>query len=84
MISGVICALLAEALAFRSWPLGVWAAVFIAANTLYIPLFEEPGLERRFGEAYRTYKTNVPRWIPRLRPWEGHASNQADPASSGA
>ncbi len=75
MISGVIFVLLAEALAFRSWPLGVWAALFVAVNMLYMPLSEEPGLERRFGEAYRVYKANVPRWIPRFRPWAGEDPN---------
>jgi protein-S-isoprenylcysteine O-methyltransferase Ste14 len=35
-----------------------------------MPLSEEPGLEKRFGDDYRRYKANVPRWIPRLRPWE--------------
>ncbi len=71
MISGVICVLLAEALLFQSLPLTVWAALLVAANTFYIPKFEEPGLERRFGEAYRIYKASVPRWIPRLKPWRG-------------
>lgn len=71
MISGVICVLLAEALVFQSLPLLVWAAIFIAANMVYIPIFEEPGLERRFGEPYRIYKANVPRWLPRLTPWKG-------------
>jgi len=33
-----------------------------------MPLSEEPGLERRFGEDYRRYKRAVPRWIPRLVP----------------
>ena len=70
MISGVICALLAEALVFQSLPLLVWAAVFISANMVYIPNFEEPGLERRFGEHYRIYKAKVPRWLPRLTPWK--------------
>jgi len=27
---------------------------------------EEHGLESRFGEAYRTYRASVPRWIPRI------------------
>ena len=70
MISGVICVLLAETLLFQSLPLLAWAAVFVAANLIYIPNFEEPGLERRFGEPYRVYKANVPRWLPRLRPWD--------------
>jgi protein-S-isoprenylcysteine O-methyltransferase Ste14 len=48
-----------------------WAAVFIAANMICIPNFEEPILEERFGEPYRIYKANVPRWIARLRPWQG-------------
>ena len=36
----------------------------------YFPLVEEWALERRFGDDYRSYKTNVPRWIPRPRPWD--------------
>lgn len=69
MILGAISMLLAEAALFRSWPLAVWAAVFFAANAVYFPLSEEPGLERRFGEPYRTYTRHVRRWVPRLRPW---------------
>ncbi len=37
---------------------------------VYIPLIEEPGLARRFGDDYRLYKNNVPRWLPRLTPWK--------------
>ena len=42
---------------------------FFAANSVYFPLSEEKGLERRFGDDYRTYKANVPRWVPRLTAW---------------
>jgi len=38
-------------------------------NAIYIPLLEEPGLVRRFGADYETYRRHVPRWIPRLSPW---------------
>ena len=70
MVSGVISVVLGEALIFGSLPLLGWAMLFIAANAIYIPLFEEPGLEERFGDDFRRYKANVPRWIPRLKPWE--------------
>ncbi len=69
MITGVVANLAGEAVLFGSVALAAWALLFFIGNALYIPLSEEPGLERRFGEEYRRYKHNVPRWIPRLRPW---------------
>lgn len=69
MISGVVFLLVAEALFFRSGAIGYWAAVFFVGNSLCFPLVEEKGLEQRFGEDYRRYKANVPRWIPSVRPW---------------
>jgi protein-S-isoprenylcysteine O-methyltransferase Ste14 len=71
MISGVALMLLGEAAFFGSRAVGLWAASFLAINHLYFVFSEEPGLERRFGQEYRTYKGEVPRWIPRLRPWPG-------------
>ena len=71
MISGVLFNLLGEALLFGSPAIGLWFALFFLGNAIYIPLSEEPGLERRFGDAYRSYKAAVPRWIPRLTPWQG-------------
>jgi protein-S-isoprenylcysteine O-methyltransferase Ste14 len=70
MISGVFAILLGEAVAFGSIPLFLWFLGFLIANLFHIPFIEERSLERRFGEAYRLYKQNVPRWIPRLTPWE--------------
>lgn len=69
MILGVVALLLSEASLFRSSPLAIWAAVFFAANMVYFPWIEEPGLAERFGEPYRNYKRHVRRWVPRLRPW---------------
>jgi protein-S-isoprenylcysteine O-methyltransferase Ste14 len=69
MISGVIAILSGEAILFGSVPLLLWCAFFFLINAIYIPLSEEPGLERRFGEDYRMYKAHVPRWVPRLKPW---------------
>lgn len=69
MITGVVTNLVGEALLLGSAAIGAWAAGFFALNALFIPLFEEPDLERRFGDEYRRYRANVPRWLPRLRPW---------------
>ena len=71
MNSGMILILGAESLLFGSWYLVSWMCVFFVLCAIYFPIFEEPGLERRFGDAYRRYKANVPRWIPRMRPWNG-------------
>ena len=68
MISGVILLLFGEAFALLSPPHGIWAACFVTINLIYIPLVEEPQLERRFGDSYREYRRHVRRFIPRLRP----------------
>lgn len=69
MISGVLLLLLAEAMLFQSLAIVWWMVIFFIGNAIYFPLVEEKGLEKRFANDYRLYKANVPRWIPRLRPW---------------
>ena len=69
MITGVLAVLLGEAALLGSPDILVWAALFFAINAVYFPLIEEPGLERRFGDEYREYRRNVPRWLPRRTPW---------------
>ena len=69
MISGVLFVLLAEALLTGSRRVLVWLGLFLLMNLVYIPLLEETGLAKRFGERYRLYKQNVPRWIPRSTAW---------------
>lgn len=70
MITGVLLMLAAESLLFGSWPIVGWMLVFFFVHGVYLTRAEEPGLERRFGEDYRRYKANVPRWIPRASPWD--------------
>lgn len=79
MISGVILMVSSEALALRSIPHAWWALAFTAANALYIPLVEEPSLERRFLDDYRRYRAHVPRLLPRLRPWTGSGIRDDNP-----
>lgn len=70
MILGVITVVVGEALAVASLPILGFAIFAFALNTAYFMFSEEPGLEKRFGEEYREYKRNVPRWIPRRTPWK--------------
>ena len=74
MISGVLFILLGETLFFHSIAVALWSAAFFFINTVYFIFKEEPDLYKRFGEAYRTYKKHVPRWIPRLSPYRHQLS----------
>jgi protein-S-isoprenylcysteine O-methyltransferase Ste14 len=49
--------------------IGVVAAG-ILATALFVLLYEEPTLRRKFGAEYEEYCRNVRRWVPRLRAWE--------------
>jgi protein-S-isoprenylcysteine O-methyltransferase Ste14 len=69
MLSSVFIMQAAEALLLNSWAIAILLVIFVLGNMLYFPLVEEKALETRFGEAYREYKRNVPRWLPRLTPW---------------
>jgi protein-S-isoprenylcysteine O-methyltransferase Ste14 len=36
----------------------------------FVILYEEPTLSRKFGEEYEEFCANVPRWIPRWKPFQ--------------
>jgi protein-S-isoprenylcysteine O-methyltransferase Ste14 len=70
MISGVLFVVIGEALFLLSIAHAAWAAFFLAVNIVYIQFVEEPQLARRFGPGYDVYRESVPRFVPRLRPWQ--------------
>lgn len=69
MIIGVIMILTGESIAIESLKIFIWAIIFFVLNTIYFILYEEPNLEKRFGNEYKDYKKNVPRWIPKIKPF---------------
>ncbi len=66
MYLGVGSIVVGEAILFGSLPLVGYLAVLAAAWHLFVVLWEEPSLERTFGEEYRAYRASVPRWLPRV------------------
>jgi protein-S-isoprenylcysteine O-methyltransferase Ste14 len=71
MYAGVATCLAAEAVLFRSADLAIELAWAVMGIYLFVLLYEEPTLEKRYGLEFAQYKRNVPRWLPRLRPWKG-------------
>jgi protein-S-isoprenylcysteine O-methyltransferase Ste14 len=69
MITGVLTILLGEGLFFGSKIIFIWALLFFVINSIYFILLEEPDLYQTFGDEYKAYKEEVPRWIPRFRPY---------------
>ena len=39
---------------------------------VFVLLYEEPTLRATFGSEYEAFCAEVPRWIPRFRPWQSH------------
>ena len=71
MYVGVVSAILGQALWFGSAALLEYAAALWAGFFLFVLLYEEPALKRQFGAEYEAYRRNVPRWLPRIKPWRG-------------
>jgi len=58
------------ALLFGFGWLSLVVLVYSCVQYALIVAYEESLLEQTFGEPYRRYVANVPRWFPRLAPWE--------------
>ena len=78
MIIGVILMLLGESLILNSMSILIFAILFIIINVIYMPLSEEKGLIKRFGEEYLHYKENVRAWIPKIHPYSMEKVHQDD------
>ena len=66
MYLGVAAVIAGEAALFRSLHVLEYAAVMLTAAHIFVVLYEEPTLQRQFGESYEQYRRTVPRWIPRF------------------
>jgi protein-S-isoprenylcysteine O-methyltransferase Ste14 len=73
MYVAVLSLIFGQGLLFSStgvleYGVAVWLGFY-----LFVLLYEEPTLRRTFGIEYEEFCANVPRWIPRFRPWRGES-----------
>ena len=66
MYWSVTLVVLGEAVLFRSRSLAELGGFFLAGSILFVLLYEEPALRRKFGAEYEDYCRRVPRWLPRF------------------
>ncbi|MGE5462186.1 MAG: methyltransferase family protein [Syntrophothermus sp.] len=66
MYFGIVLILCGHFLWLGFWSLLIYAVIIFVMIHLFITLYEEPTLLRKFGNSYEEYRTRVPRWIPRL------------------
>jgi protein-S-isoprenylcysteine O-methyltransferase Ste14 len=67
MYLSVTLIVLGEFVLTGSRPLLIYWALWFAAANLFVIVYEEPTLRRRFGGAYERYTQEVGRWLPRIR-----------------
>jgi protein-S-isoprenylcysteine O-methyltransferase Ste14 len=48
---------------------------------LFVLGYEEPSLRQTFGAEYERFCANVPRWLPRVRPWRPENDGRFDNGS---
>ncbi|MGQ0685243.1 methyltransferase family protein [Bradyrhizobium sp.] len=65
----VVAVIFGQALLFGDWRLLWYGALLWLFFHVFVVMYEEPTLKQTFGAEYESFRTNVPRWIPRLTPW---------------
>src|SRR5262249_45432439 len=71
MYVGVLAAIVGQAFLFGSVPLMGYALLVWLCFFAFVVLYEEPTLQSTYGASYERYRANVPRWWPRVTPWQG-------------
>lgn len=67
MYLAVEATVIGQALLLGQLSLLVYAAAVGVAFAAFVRWYEEPTLQRQFGEEYDAYRRAVPAWLPRLR-----------------
>ena len=71
MYVAVVSTILGQGLILGNVMLMEYGGVVWLLFHLFVLVYEEPTLRGTFGSEYESYCEAVPRWIPRLTPWNG-------------
>ena len=69
MYVAVVSLILGQGLLFGSISLLEYGIAVCVGFCFFVLIYEEPVLRKSYGPEYEEFCANVPRWIPRLRPW---------------
>jgi protein-S-isoprenylcysteine O-methyltransferase Ste14 len=67
MYIAVSALIFGQAVLFANWGVALYGVVIAAAFHIFVRLYEEPTLDRAYGQEYAAYRDATPRWIPRFR-----------------
>jgi protein-S-isoprenylcysteine O-methyltransferase Ste14 len=67
MYVGILLILIGHFFWFGYWSLLIYLLIAFVIVHLFVTLYEEPTLKRKFGSSYQDYLNRVPRWIPRFK-----------------
>src|SRR5499433_2657496 len=70
MYVAVVSLILGQGLFLGSVRVLLYGAAIWVGFYLFVLIYEEPTLLNTYGREYEEFRSNVPRWIPRLRPWK--------------
>jgi len=70
MYVAVVTVVLGQVLLFTSWSLVAYLTVISLVMDAFVRTYEEPTLRETYGPAYDEFREAVPRWLPRLTPWQ--------------
>ena len=68
MYVGVLIIIVGHIFWFKTIWMAAYAVIIFLAFHLFVTLYEEPTLKKKFGASYEDYLQKVPRWIPSIKP----------------
>ncbi len=69
MYVAVVSTILGQGLLLGNVPLLLYGSLVWLLAHVFVLAYEEPVLKAAFGPEYKAFCAHVPRWLPRLTPW---------------